>query len=518
MTNADLIFIDDEPACPPPDAPPDFDQPVAPVAAPNHWGDQIIDAINSAPEDVRKHLHAGLRQSLADVFHADDRQDDRPAALALYPELPDEARLDPDLGRGAGAWLDDYLLHASTISPMTPELFHTAVGLVLASGIVARRLKVPMSFGDIFPNIFVLLLAPSTLWTKSTSIEIARRLLLAIAPHLLAARDSTVEAILSDLAGAEPSNFHSMGDADRERWKAERNFAAQRTLIIDEMSSLLASSGKDYNGGLLEVFLKLYDCDPLITRSTRGQGRIVVRNSCLTMLGAAPPVGMLPHLNDRLYVNGWWARFAMLTPETDRPEWKESAHHDAPELETSLRRLYDRLPVPTWPEPPQARAVIFGTGVHSAWARYDKACRYDLLTQSLSERLLPVYGRLPTQLLKVATLLAALDWGSGDAPTIELPHMARALGIVETWRASAHRVLALATQSNFSAMRRRLITIVSAAPDGETFRNIVRALSDKEPGDIKTALDQLVDIGELIVSETKSGSKGGRPTQRYRLA
>jgi hypothetical protein len=440
--------------------------------------------------------------------------------LPSHPALPDGARLDPSLGAGAAPWLDTYVRHAHAVAPLTPDTFHQSAGLWLASTAIARRLKVPMPHGDVYPNLFVLWIAPTTLWTKSTALDVARGLARRLFPHLMAAHDTTPEGLLADLAGHEPVNLAGLPDAQRAAWELGRNFAAQRGLALDELSRLLASAGKDYNAGLIEAFLKFYDCDPEHKRSTRGAGLLVVQNGYLSLLGASTPRAMAPHLaSEALWGMGWWPRFALLTPDRAFPEWQEAS--DMPEpaaLETGLRRLYERLPAATWPDPPPALTVTLGDGVFAAYKLYDKATRHDLLTLgSVDDRLNGTYGRLSTQLLKVATNLAALDWPDGmTAPRVELRHLARAMSIVEDWRASAHRVLVQAEQVSGSALARRIIRRVGLADDmGATRRDLHRAMQDRKAREIDDELERLVEAGE--VEYLKYVSTGGRPADRYRL-
>lgn len=147
----------------------------------------------------------------------------------------------------------DDTTHARTVSPMTPDLFHQSAALVLASTAIARRLVLRMFYGDVFPNLFVLWLAVTTLWRKTTALDVARKIARAVFPHLLFAQETTSEALLSDMAGNEPANFGNMSMGDLELWQAERNFAAQRGLIADEMSGTLAGAGKDNNAGLADT-------------------------------------------------------------------------------------------------------------------------------------------------------------------------------------------------------------------------------------------------------------------------
>lgn len=120
----------------------------------------------------------------------------------------------------AGKWLNDYLAYAADVSERTPRLFHEAIGLWTGSLAIARRLRLRLRHGDVYPNLYVLGVAPTTLYAKSTAMEIASRLIHESFPHLLSANDFTPEAMLADLAGREPANLNSadLTERDRDLW------------------------------------------------------------------------------------------------------------------------------------------------------------------------------------------------------------------------------------------------------------------------------------------------------------
>ncbi len=308
----------------------------------------------------------------------------------------------------------------------------------------------------------------------------------------------------------------------RSTWETGRNFAAQRGLVLDEASGLLAGAGKDYNLGLLESLLKFYDGTGH-TRSTRNGGWTVVGNPYLSLLGASTPSAMAPYLqNEHLWAKGWWPRFALLTPETDRPAWQVARSIEQPtSLVHGLGKLNAMLPPSVWPDPPKVQSVVLGTGVYVAIECYAKAVRYDLLDDALDHRLHGAYGRLPAQLIKVATLVAAMDLASGvvKAPnvTIELPHLAWAMNVVEDWRASAHRLLVRADESEHDRLCRQVVSVVDRhMPNGPSMRDIKKALPKKiTEAQISLALGELIAEQALKEVPVKPGPKGGRSTVRY---
>lgn len=488
------------------------------------WGTYERDGIDAAQAQARTWLNDPKQvRGLAALIASETI--DAPEIVVDVPDcppLPACAQFDFTIGAGAGAWLDTYVDYATQVAPMAPRYWHESAALWLAATAVARRLKVEMSFDTIYPNVFALWVAPTTLWGKTTSLKIARRLANQTFPFLLASQDTTVEALVSDMAGCEPGNKKDMSDRAVEEWRQERNYAAQRGWAVDEMSGLLASAGKEYNAGFLEALMIFYDCEDRFTRSTRAQGRIAINNACLSLIGASTPAVMNPHLDSqRLWAMGWWPRFAILTPEQAIPHDQEQSEDVAEpvSLARQLRALFDRLPPSVWPAAPDARSVPLGRGVFETWSQYSRAMRREMLsTHTIDERLHGTYGRLPVQAIKIATLLAALDWQRGNVPMIELPHMIRAIGIGERWRASAHRALAATTANEMGTLRARIMRQISLHHDhgGLTLRDLSRLMRDVDVSRLEVALQELVKLTEVEEALANQGQRG-RPTVKYRI-
>lgn len=440
------------------------------------------------------------------------------AAAPAIPPLP-EIGLHHALARETGAWVDAYTAHALAVSPMTPAAFHESAALWLVSSAVARRLVLNMAFDKIYPNLWVTWVAPSTLWGKSTSMNLARRVAVNAFPHLLTPEDMTPEGLMLDMAGAEPANLYQLRMEDQTAWQERRNFSAQRGWTMDEFSGLLSSAGKDYNAGLIETLMRFYDCTEKYDRLTAGRGMQCIHNAYLTLLSASTPVAMARHLvTERLWGMGFWPRCAILAPETSRPEWIEATDVEAPEaLAGNLRALYERLPKPRWPDPISDIPVLLGDGVMEVWNRYAKLMRYDLLTPALDGRLWAAYGRLPIHALKIAMLLAALDWRDAPTPRIELPHITRAIITVEEWRASLHRVLDLAAVEEADRVKQTIVAAVAKNdPGGATMRDLCKANKSIKPRAIEEALEDLLLSGDIVAVEIVN-PRGGPRTTRYVL-
>jgi len=495
------------------------------------WPDCPVNGGSTNPEAWRATLRAWLdaRPELLRVVLAQDpNAPPQPSetALTVPPstilELPPAARLTPALGRAAstvGGWLGQYVEYVSQVSPRTPTIFHEAAGLWAGGLAIARRLRLPLAHGDIWPNLYTLLVAPTTLYAKSTGVRALVNLIDKAVPQLLLSSEFTPEALLSELAGKEPAALLSEDEETRNLWTAGRNFAAQRGVILDEASALFAGFRRDYMTGTAEMLLRLYDGPSLYRRHTRGGGFTVVRCASLSFLGATTPASLRRADVAAGWYNGLFARFALLTPSAAPVYALTDTRPDPPPtLVTALQRLASELlPLSTFPDLPQVLDATMDREAFDGWQRYDKALIHDLLTSDdrPDGRLWGCYGRFPTKALKVALILAALDWAGGvqSEPRITVAHWAKGQLVAEEWRASAHRMLdVLAGGDDEREQEDRVMRVLRRAGDGGMTAREVGLMLHIKRQVIEPILDGLADDGQL---ETFT-PPGGR-AKRYRL-
>ena len=179
-------------------------------------------------------------------------------------------------------------------------------------------------------------------------------------------------------------------------------------------------------------------------------------------------------------------------------------------MAAGLLGIYQRLPLPSWPDPVRALTATLGHEVLATWERYNQAVSFDSSSPGQVEtRLHGTYGRLPTQVLGRSPLaLATLDWPADrEMPRIELPHLARAIYIAEGWRASAHRTLRLAGQNAFTALRDRILRqFACRGPGAPACARSIKAIRDKRPKEVGELVAELVHVGEIeCIQPTEDG-------------
>jgi hypothetical protein len=444
------------------------------------------------------------------------------------PPLPSEATAVYAHLAPCGQWLDEYVAFQARAFPMTPRSFHEAAGLFLVSLAIARRAGVRVSTGQLFPNLYLLYIAPSGTRRKSTAMHGVHQLLHAAGMlHLLLPQRMTPEAMILRMSVSKVQQF---ADATRQaRWLEEQAFAGQRGWMRDEVSALFSSMRRDFNSELLELVLDLYDCKERAGESaTVTRGDDVIERAYLSLFGAANPDTMAPHLANRSHwLNGLWARFALITPGPDEPyNWQ--FYHDALSLPAplvaGLRRVYDLFPAPqaelrnAAPDEGIGAPVVAITNVQpptsigiapEAWAAWETYCKATGWTMTLPDagadlapELQASYARLGTHLIKVAMLLAVLDGEDARDLYILPEHIARAQQIVERWRACLHNLWGEQSGSEDSRLMTRILRYLQrTGMVGMTCRDLCHHLGSKVR-ETTEALEILSRAGRVTALET----------------
>src|SRR4030095_15244196 len=192
-------------------------------------------------------------------------------------------------------FIDEYTEWAHSITDAPPQ-YHRATGVMILSTILTPHITLPTSYGTIVPNVWMMVLAGTTLTRKSTSLDIARGLLNDVLEDYMLATDGTPEGLLTELAYRDNkvSVFHR-----------------------DEITGFIGAVGsKQYYAGLLECFTRLYDGQPE-TRILRRE-RIEIRHPYLLFMGGGIKTKMEEIVGMEYIRLGFLPRFIFVTGTTSR--------------------------------------------------------------------------------------------------------------------------------------------------------------------------------------------------------
>ena len=388
-------------------------------------------------------------------------------------------------------WLAQYMDWAGTTGNQTPLIFHQAAGLWLLATAVGRRLYGEAPWGvKIYPNLYLMLVASTTFYRKSTAYKLAEQVARQAIPHMLMPTPGSPERFQEALAGRMPSNFDKLAREQQERLTKAQPFAAQRGLLKDEVAGLFGAINKrDYMVGMKELLMELYDCPDYFDKDTQ-TGLNIVENAALSILGVTTPASLSCAVSAGDWDNGLLIRFALLSPEpnyTERPAAKQ--YRIVPQtLIDDLKALHDRLPTPQQSEAGMKAPGALRLNIqcweqcqgYGDWLR--RMCDPGRDTE-LDDRLKGVYGRMHVQAFKLASLFAALDWlKTGDeVPTVTSDHWQAGQALAEGWRQSAHRLLEQLDRSGEAVQEKRqqdrmLTAIRERGHEGYMLRDLYRKM------------------------------------------
>jgi hypothetical protein len=444
-------------------------------------------------------------------------------AYSSMPDLPKVARL-PDSeikqGKKAGKFIDDYMAFAMKDAPMSPPLFHQTYALAVLSTAIARRVFVSVGTNAIYPNLYIMLSAPSTLYTKTTGYKSAMKLLeTAGLSHLLLPDGVTPQSLITELSNRPQDNFQSWAQDDKDEWQQERLFSGQRAWWIDEAARLLTQFQQKHLAELLPIVLRLYECEQKIKVSTQIRGRETVRNAYLTICGPTTPAALRPHLKTPDYwTNGLFARFLLVAPDTAPVRvFYPDPFPVPPALAKHVNQLtFERLEQPKEnalgpaAAPPAVEAKITPE-VKSRWDNYHAAMFEIISKKNVPEKLWACYGRMHEKAIKIAMLLAASDWArmaKGNSLGIQLHHWARAQEITEGYRASLHRMIEDAStpvESEDDELVEKIVTRLqtSSRNSRRELANDLHMRTGTKRGNLDLIIDQLIRDEILIEKEIK---------------
>jgi len=440
--------------------------------------------------------------------------------IGTPPDLAAEAQIPEELGEGACKWLDDYVKYSREWSPRAYDGYHELCGLWILSTVAARRVGV--NFGKItHTSLYFALIARSTIFSKTTTADIAIDLLRhAGLDFLLAPDSSTPQKFISDMGEKLPSDYNSLKSEDKERAKLRLALAGKRGWFYEEFGQQLAGMMRE-NGTMADfrgLLRRFDDGAETYEYATIGRGNERIKRPYLALMVNMTPADLRPYAKkgSTLWGDGFLARFALVTPpEGSRTKKRFPKKDRVPptELITTLRKWHERLGVPEVSinllaedeaekytiQPGKFTKITLTDEVFEAVYNYKDSLE-DILTTFTNQDLDSNYARFAEKALRMATLFASVS-GSSE---VTIKHWAKAQAITERWRSGLHELynqLNTPTPSDQAENEERVLRVVRKK-GLVTVREISQIIS-LSSAEIRPIVLSLVESGALI--EIKEG-------------
>lgn len=293
---------------------------------------------------------------------------------------------------GESGWLAEYVRYARTLTD-APLMFHLGAGLIALAGAIGSQVSWRGGGRENWPNLYVLLLAPSGIYRKSTSVDLGCGLLQAACPDRVMDREFSGERFI-------------------------RNLARQPVSVLKEaeFSSLLERMKASYMAGMDRRLTELWDCQAEYSRHLQGQDgggggdRIVILRPALSIIAASTTDWLVASITELDLRSGFLPRFLMVpsTEKEDEPPggyWAEQDHTAESSLVWGLKHIAA-----------QNRVHVRVTDVVKQLVSWERGHVVERAGEHIEE-LSGVYSRLGAHAAKISVLLAISD---GDQAGAEL--------------------------------------------------------------------------------------------------
>lgn len=293
-----------------------------------------------------------------------------------------------------GGWLADYI--EWTRQTESPTVFHFFAGAVAIGASLARNVFYPWGDGGIFPNLCVVVVAPSGVCRKTTACNMAINLYRAVGGNVLADK-VTPEAFI-------------------EAFKEKE--AAVGLIYAPELAVFLGK--QKYQEGMVPMLTALFDCPQSWSSATIMRGEAHLNNVAISMLGASTLDWIQTAIPRDAFGGGFMSRILFVVQEnTDRcfPIPPPTDEKMKAKLSEGLRKFG------------HVRGKIEMSREALDW--FDKWYRRRT-SQHMENRHFAGYAeRKPTQVIRIATILAVSEKGSTWDRTIGMPHVEAALRVLD---------------------------------------------------------------------------------------
>jgi hypothetical protein len=431
-----------------------------------------------------------------------------PVARPVLPEFKLYEAVPPN------SIFDRYVFYASEKTD-APVQYHAAAIATVVAAALGNRVCVPDFHGSkLFPNLYTMLVGPSSRFRKSTSINIAHRL----------AKDAKVPTYPNN---ATVEQLYVKMCPNECEWREEDiktgpNKGTKRKIPIAwegspwgiiyhrEFANYLNASAKSYMQGHRDFLTDLYDGivdKDQSSRETKTQGRYYVTDPAISILSAVTPASMKDFITKTDIGSGFLSRFfIVMHPATHKNKfgWHRSRKEDIDE-HLALTNLLGPL------TGVQAEMEITPEA-ERAWVNFDEWIhkRIEQIEGTPLAVLDSFLNRLSVMAVKLAMIYA---WGTRlPAPVIQIEDMIPAIGFCE-YSAKALSFFLEAVRPEEGNRELKYQNQVLDAARGYVRRHGTatiphRALlqnSNLTAEQFRQAVDSLVERGTLVISPTPSG-------------
>lgn len=352
----------------------------------------------------------------------------------------------------------------------TPEMVHIMLGLATLAGAAGKRYWLDRGFFNVYLNLYILIVAPPGIISKSSSMDLGKDML------------KDIGATVYDGAITKAKLVEDMVEAI-ETCECKDGTCFNHcsvTFMSDEFNMLLASGGTD----IVRFLTEIYSTNSSYKDRTKGQGQYEIPYPALTLVGNLVPEWFGKNLANDASSTGLLARFVPIYEDTTRGKYsrpileKEQLEHRSRALEILFN-------------------IFNGSGemkmTKAAEKMYDEWYNRQKIEDTEQVRIAEYLARkIKTHSLKLSALMAL-----GDMRTeVETIDVERALDLLEKIDSRLRLAYMMAGTNPHASQINRVLKVLEANKGLTSMKKLARMLrNDVTIDDFKSIISQIQEMG-----------------------
>ena len=373
--------------------------------------------------------------------------------------------------------LTDYLSYATEFCD-APNIFHQATLYSITGTLTGRKRW--YNYGDlkIFPNMWVILLAPSSLYRKSTSINIGIRLMNRVKPSLIYPSEFSHEKLIEILQGQPTGTF-----------------------VFFEFLTFLGQLERDYLRGTKGLLTELFDAPDFYQRKTK-TADILIENSAINIVSATT-MAWLKNVNEMDLLGGFLPRFLFIPATSKYQSIALPIEADIVKQNGLISHLH-RLTVI------EPKKLIFSEEAKKEYIRYYHKLELNI-TNMKYQKASTLLNRSSIYLLKLAIIIQTLIDPESNEITIEV--LQEGIKFLNTCIIDIENLFGELTFNKTETHILRISNLIKQAPDGISKSKLLTS-SGMLSKELNAILDTLMESNKIEKLDIKTSTK---PTVIYKI-
>jgi len=376
-------------------------------------------------------------------------------------------------------WLSKYTKYAEFCG--APRVFHFFVGATALGAALKRECWIPFGRNNIYPSLYVILIAPPGICYKTTAIKIGETLL----------RESEL-GILIITGAATPEGLSNILSTKKDEPKRD----AIALISAGELYEFLAGHNTASNARIISAMTTLYDSADITDDITISRGERLLYNVGISFIAGSTLEWFIGSLPKDSFAGGFMSRIVFVIQEAAGKVQSISPPEDKLLRIALLEDLTDIVEGIKGPIELSSKAYEY----YDSWykAQYKRLLSHD-------ERHQDFYQRRPNHVLKLSLILAASE-KRNQIETYDIEWAVKLLAMLEPSLETVITPISLGESGQDLDVIRRIIEKFKTI----SHTDLVRKCSSR--GIDAEKMVRLIDTLKqgALVSETKNGKRGGR--------